>query len=196
MRHLANPLPGVHLFQIERREDDRGSFARAFCTDELTHYGVTTSVRQANLSQTRAPGTIRGLHFQRPPFAETKVVQCLRGAIHDAVVDLRRTSPTFGRSFTATLTPENGRVIVVPEGCAHGFQALGQDCLVHYLVTMPYVPEAEGGLRYDDPFAAITWPLPPRLVSSRDLGHPPFDALDDGLDVVLPNERRLACVSS
>ncbi|MCB1882462.1 MAG: dTDP-4-dehydrorhamnose 3,5-epimerase family protein [Geminicoccaceae bacterium] len=181
MRRLANPMPGVHLLEAEPRRDERGAFARTFCVDEMAGFGIVARVRQGNLSRTSRPGTVRGLHFQRPPFAETKIVQCLAGSVHDAVVDLRMGSPTFGSSFTATLSPGNGRIMVVPEGCAHGFQALAQDSLVHYLVTAPYAPEAEGGLRYDDPFAAVVWPLPPRHVSARDLAHAPFDPALDAL---------------
>ena len=172
---LDDPLPGVFLFRLRPRRDERGFFARCFCRHELAALGVEADVRQANLSHSRRRGTLRGLHYQLPPSAETKIVRCLRGRIHDVVVDLRPDSPTFRRSFAAELGEEDGRAMVVPPGCAHGFLTLTDDVLVLYFVSAPYDPARERGLRWDDPAFAIPWPFPPKVVSERDRSHPDFD---------------------
>ncbi len=175
MKLLDHPLPGVFLVETEPRRDERGFFARCFCRRELARLGIDGEMSQANLSHSRLRGTLRGLHYQLPPAAETKIVRCLRGRIHDLVLDLRRDSPTFGRHFAAELGGEDGRAMVVPPGCAHGFLTLTDDVLVLYFVSAPYDPERERGVRWDDPAFAIPWPFPPVIVSERDRGHPDFD---------------------
>lgn len=172
---LDQPLPGVFLLGLEPRRDERGFFARCFCRDELAALGIEAGIRQANLSHSRHRGTLRGLHYQLPPSAETKILRCLRGRIHDVVLDLRPDSPTFGRSFCAELAEDNGRSMVVPPGCAHGFLTLTEDVLVLYFVSAAYDPDRERGLRWDDPTFAIPWPFPPKVISARDRAHPDFD---------------------
>ncbi len=172
---IDRPLPGVLLLELEPRRDERGFFARCFCRRELAALGVEAAVCQANLSHSRRRGTLRGLHYQLPPSAETKIVRCLRGRIHDVVLDLRADSGCFGRSFGAELSEENGRAMVVPPGCAHGFLTLTDDVLVLYFVSAAYDPGRERGLRWNDPAFAIPWPFPPRVISARDRTHPDFD---------------------
>lgn len=162
------PLPGVFEVASSLHNDQRGKFYRAFCDQEIAQVLQDRTVRQANLSTTSTRGTIRGLHFQHPPAAEMKMVRCLRGRIFDVAVDLRRHSPTFLKYHTVELRGHDGKMLLIPEGCAHGFQTLEDDVEMLYLHTAPYVPEAEGGIKFDDPTLGIPWPLPPLNVSSRD----------------------------
>jgi len=175
MRRIDEPLPGVLLLEQERRRDERGFFARCFCRNELAAFGDGMEVVQANLSGSRARGTLRGLHYQLPPSAETKLVQCVKGAIFDVALDLRTESPHFGQWFGTELAAATGRMLLVPEGCAHGFLTLEEDCLVHYTVSAAYDPARERGVRFDDPRFAIRWPFAPAVVSARDRAHPDFD---------------------
>lgn len=175
MRAVSRPLPGVTVLQALPREDERGSFTRLFCQDELKGLGIARDVAQANLSRSSRRGTLRGLHYQIGPSAETKIVTCLAGAVHDVVLDLRPNSPAFGRSCAVELTAANRRLMMVPEGCAHGFMTLSDDALVLYFVSAAYDPVRERGVRWDDPAFAIPWPLRPSVVSARDRAHPDFD---------------------
>ncbi|HET6466989.1 MAG TPA: dTDP-4-dehydrorhamnose 3,5-epimerase family protein [Geminicoccaceae bacterium] len=175
LRVLARPMPGVLLLQSEAQLDERGAFARCFCRTELRALGVDCGVDQANLSFSAASGTLRGLHYQLGASAETKIVTCLAGALFDVVLDLRPDSPTFGRHFAAELTAASRRVVVVPEGCAHGFLTLADATSVLYLASAPYDPVRERGVRWDDPAFEIDWPIVPRMISARDRGHPDFD---------------------
>jgi dTDP-4-dehydrorhamnose 3,5-epimerase len=165
-------VPGAALIETERKGDARGSFARWFCQNELAGLLQDAVIRQINHSFTRERGTIRGMHFQHPPAAEKKIVRCLAGAILDVIVDLRCTSPTFMAWRGFELSAENDRALLIPEGCAHGFQTLTDDVQLLYLHTAVYDPPLEDGLRYDDPRLNIAWPLPPTQVSQRDLRHP------------------------
>ncbi len=174
MRVLDEPLPGVKLLELAPRFDERGFFARAFCRRTLAELGVELEVVQANLSRSRARGTLRGLHYQLPPSAETKLVCCPAGAIWDCVLDLRPESPTFGRHVAAVLSAADHRAMLVPPGCAHGFLTLEPDSLVLYFVSAAYDPARERGVRWDDPAFAIPWPFPPTVVSARDRAHPDF----------------------
>lgn len=181
MRQLPTPLPGVFLLAPEPREDSRGLFARVFCTDELAGLLAGRHVVQINHSRTRLRGALRGMHFQHPPAAEMKFVRCVRGAAYDVVVDLRAGSPTFLGWFGATLSPENMQTMVVPEGCAHGFQTLEPDTELVYLHTAPYTPALDGGVRHDDPRLGIAWPLPVAETSPRDAAFPLLDANYPGI---------------
>jgi dTDP-4-dehydrorhamnose 3,5-epimerase len=174
MRALDEPLEGVRLLQLAPRYDERGFFARAFCRTTLTELDIDLPVVQANLSRSRARGTLRGMHYQLPPSAETKLVLCLTGAIWDCVLDLRRGSPSFGRWTAAELSAENHRAMLVPPGCAHGFLTLEPDSLVLYFVSAAHDPARERGVRWNDPAFAIAWPFEPRVVSARDRAHPDF----------------------
>lgn len=168
MKFEPLPLAGAFLVSLEKREDARGLFARAFCQNEFKSHGIDVDIMQANLSTNTTAGTVRGMHFQRAPNEEIKLVRCIRGAVFDAIVDLRPNSATFGKWFGAQLSEENGRMMVVPKGFAHGYQALTDHATVFYMVSANYAPEAEGGVRYDDPAIGIEWPLPVSGVSDKD----------------------------
>lgn len=175
MRLISRPLPGMLVLQPEPRIDARGSFTRLFCREELAELGLEIDVAQANLSFSERAGTLRGLHYQLEPSAEVKILTCLGGALHDVVLDLRPDSPTYGSSAAVQLSEANSRILVVPRGCAHGFLTLQDSTLVAYLVTAPYDPVRERGIRWDDPAFGIVWPFPPEVISARDAGHPDFD---------------------
>ena len=166
------PLAGLMLVTRRRREDARGFFSRFFCAQEMAELGWHQPVAQVNHSLTRQTGAVRGLHFQRPPRAEGKYVSCLRGAVFDVAVDLRHGSPTFLRWHGEILSAENGCSLLIPQGFAHGFQALEPDSELIYLHSRPYAPEAEGGLQVSDPRLAIAWPRPVIDLSERDASHP------------------------
>lgn len=180
MRSIEEPLAGVLLLEQVRHADARGFFARWYCQAELAKLGLERPVVQGNLSASPKRGTLRGLHYQEAPSAEAKIVQCVKGAIFDVALDLRPDSSTFGRWFGVELSATNGRILVVPEGCAHGFLTLENDVLVHYLVTAPHDSSRERGVRWDDPRFAIAWPFPPSLISERDRTHPDFDPARSG----------------
>ena len=152
--------------------DERGLFARAFCAREFAAQGLETSYVQANISTNARAGTVRGLHFQRAPHAEVKLVRCVKGAIYDVIVDMREGSQTYRRSFGAELSDENGLMMYVPKGFAHGYQALADSASVFYMVSAFYAPQAEGGLRFDDPKLAIKWPRAVSDVSDKDARWP------------------------
>jgi dTDP-4-dehydrorhamnose 3,5-epimerase len=171
----ASPLQGAFVIEPERRGDDRGFFARIFCEQEFAAHGLETRSAQVNNSLTAKRGTLRGFHYQLPPAAEVKLVRCVRGAIHDVIVDLRPDSPSFGRSFGAELSAENRRMMVVPRGFAHAFLTLTDDAEAIYLVSDAYAPEQERGLRFDDPWIGAEWPLAPTELSEKDAAWPAFD---------------------
>jgi dTDP-4-dehydrorhamnose 3,5-epimerase len=172
MRFVETPLRGAFVVELELREDSRGSFARAFCRKEFEAQGLNPEVRQANLSMSRRKGTVRGMHYQRPPAAESKLVRCFRGAVHDVIVDLRPDSPSYLEHFAVELSADNRRALYVPEMFAHGCQTLDEDTELFYLMTEFYAPGQARGLRYDDPVLAIDWPLPVTEVSDRDASWP------------------------
>ena len=178
MRFLETTIADVKLVELTPIRDERGAFARAFCTKEFAEAGIEISVAQANLSTNVAAGTLRGLHFQIGEHAEIKLVRCVRGAIYDVVVDLRPESVTFLQHFGAELSAENGRMMVVPKGFAHGYQALTPNADVYYLVSTAYANAAERGLNALDPVLAIAWPLPVSAQSPRDAAMPPLSSLD------------------
>ena len=165
-------LAGAVLIDIERHEDERGFFARTLCAEEFAARGLQAAFVQDSLSHNRIRGTLRGLHLQRPPHAETKLVRCSRGAIYDVIVDLRPGSPTWGRWEGVVLSAENGRALYVPEGFAHGFLTLADETEVSYRISHPHKPEAATGLRYDDPRLGIVWPEPVAAISARDRSWP------------------------
>lgn len=162
------PLAGLRRVVSRRLGDERGHLARAFCQDELLEVGWTAAVAQANLTHTRDKGTVRGLHFQYPPHAEMKLVRCLRGEVWDVAVDLRRGSPTFLRWHAERLSGDNLTALLIPEGFAHGFQALTDGVDMLYLHSVVHVAGSEGGLNVLDPALALPWPLPMGTLSERD----------------------------
>jgi dTDP-4-dehydrorhamnose 3,5-epimerase len=172
MRTTIGDIPGLYLIDSEPRSDERGSFGRWYCADELSAVMPDAAIAQINHSVTREQGTIRGMHFQHAPHAEKKIIRCLAGKVFDVAVDLRRHSPTFLQWRGFTLEAGDNRALLIPEGCAHGFQALTNDVQLLYLHTAPYTPSAEGAVRFDDPRVGIVWPLPPHNISVRDLQHP------------------------
>jgi dTDP-4-dehydrorhamnose 3,5-epimerase len=167
-------LDGVWMIDLERREDERGYFARSFCDDEFAKHGLPLSYPQCNLSFNRLRGTLRGLHYQDDPHSEGKLVRCTRGAIYDVAVDLRPGSPTLCRWIGVELSPVNGRAVFIPKGVAHGFQTLTDDSDVFYQMTEPYDPALARGLRWNDPAFAIGWPLPDPTLSPRDAAFADF----------------------
>lgn len=175
MRFLPTPLPGCFEVTLDYRGDDRGFFARFFCEREAAAAGIDLRLVQINNSLSGMRGTLRGLHWQLPPHAETKIVRCIRGAVCDMAVDLRPDSPTFGQHHAAELTADNRRMMVVPRGCAHGVLSLSDDAEILYAVSAFYTPEAERGIRFDDPRLAIRWPIAPAEVSGKDRQWPDFD---------------------
>ena len=172
----ATEICGVMVVRSRRVADSRGSFSRWFCASELSAFTAGKPVVQVNQSFNASVGTVRGLHYQRSPHAETKLVRCLRGRIWDVALDLRKDSPTFLRWHAEVLQPEVDSMLVIPEGCAHGFQVLEADSEILYLHTAAYAKEFEGGVRYDEPRAAIQWPLSISQISARDAAHPRLNA--------------------
>jgi dTDP-4-dehydrorhamnose 3,5-epimerase len=183
MNVLPTELPGVLVVETEARLDERGAFTRLFCEHELAEVIGRRHIVQINHSRTASVGAVRGLHFQRPPHAELKLVRCLQGRVWDVAVDLRARSPTRLRWHAEELTPRNARMLVVPEGCAHGFQVLEADSELLYLHTEFYAPENESGIRFDDPQLGIHWPLPVSDLSQRDGQLPSLDANFGGIAV-------------
>ncbi|MCG2673215.1 dTDP-4-dehydrorhamnose 3,5-epimerase [Bradyrhizobium sp. WYCCWR 12774] len=167
---------------MEKRGDDRGFFARLFCQREFETAGVPMSAVQINNSLSAKAGTLRGMHYQLPPAAEIKVVRCIRGALYDAIIDIRPDSPTFGKSFGVELTAENRMMIMVPRGFAHGILTLTDDTEAFYLVSAFYGPEQERGIRFDDPRFGIDWPRSPVEVSPKDRTWPDFDPNFHGIE--------------
>ena len=165
-------LPGAFIIDLDRREDSRGFFARAFCQHEFAEHGLEPIIAQANIAFNARRGTMRGMHFQFPPAAETKFVRCTRGAILDIIVDLRPESPTYLEHVSAELTADNHRAIYVPGRFAHGYQVLEDSTETSYQVGEFYTPGAEGGLMYDDPVLDLSWPLPVTEISEKDRGWP------------------------
>jgi dTDP-4-dehydrorhamnose 3,5-epimerase len=168
-------LPGAYVIDLERREDERGFFARAWCADEFAQHGLSTTLVQANLSFNVQQGIVRGMHFQVEPHAEDKLVRCTRGAIYDVIVDLRPESDTYKRWLGVELDAESRRALYVPKGFAHGYQTLVPDTETFYQVSEWYTPEAERGVRWDDPAFGIEWPDPAKaLLSEKDRNWPDF----------------------
>jgi dTDP-4-dehydrorhamnose 3,5-epimerase len=175
MRRLATDVAGAFIVVSEVHEDARGSFIRVWCRDTFRDLDLDGEPAQVNLSFNPQPGTLRGLHAQRPPYEEAKLVTCVSGSLFDVAVDLRRDSRSYGRYAVVTLRAGDGRSFFIPKGCGHGFQTLEANTTIAYQITTPFVPEARAGVRWDDPRLAIPWPLPPSIVSDADLRLPNFD---------------------
>jgi len=175
MIFTQTPLAGAYTIDLQPSSDERGWFARFYCKEEFAQIGHTKEWVQMNHSVSNEKGTLRGLHFQLPPYRETKMVRCIRGSVLDVIVDLRRDSHSFLSYFAQELSAENRKMLYIPEGFAHGFQTLTDNAELIYLHTEFYRPNAEGGLRYDDPALAIYWPLMVTIVSERDSKHPFID---------------------
>jgi dTDP-4-dehydrorhamnose 3,5-epimerase len=172
MRFLSTVIPGAMVIESEPYNDERGSFERLFCTREFAGTGVPMKIAQINRSRSRMRGTVRGLHFQRKPMSECKIVQCLCGTVFDVVVDVRRSSPTYLQWHAELLSEWNGKALCVPKGCAHGFQTLTDNAEVLYFSDEFYSPEHEHAINIRDPRIAIKWPLPVAALSDKDRNAP------------------------
>lgn len=171
-------INGVVIVDIERHTDARGFFARTFCAREFEAAGLQPIVAQANVSRNHRAGTLRGLHYQRPPAAEAKLVRCTRGRVYDVAVDVRPESPTYLSHVGVLLDPEGQRALYIPEGFAHGYLTMMDDTEVMYQVSAFYTPGVEAGLRWDDPRLAIEWPMDVRVISDKDAAWPSLGAQD------------------
>jgi dTDP-4-dehydrorhamnose 3,5-epimerase len=169
-------LAGICILEPERVPDTRGFFARLWSVEALDARGMVSRFNHASVSFNRRKGTLRGMHYQAAPFAETKLLRCTRGAIYDVALDLRADSATFGRWIAEELTAENRRLLYIPAGCAHGFQTLADDSEVEYLIDAPYSPAHGRGVRWSDPAFAIDWPADERTMNDRDRQYPDFVA--------------------
>jgi dTDP-4-dehydrorhamnose 3,5-epimerase len=168
------PIAGVFIIEPQRQVDDRGSFARAWCAREFEEHGIDSRFVQSSISMNTLKGTLRGLHYSVAPHAEAKLVRCVRGAIHDVVVDVRPASSTYLRFFGERLTADNGLALFVPEGIAHGFQTLENQSDVLYQMSELFDPACARGARWDDPCFGIEWPEGPRIISARDCAYADF----------------------
>jgi dTDP-4-dehydrorhamnose 3,5-epimerase len=182
---LFNPSPLARAFTIEMTpfKDNRGFFGRTFCVEEFQAHGLETKMVQTNHSGSFGLGLIRGMHYQRPPYSEVKLVKCIRGAVYDVIVDIRKDSPTFLKWFGAELSADNKRLMYVPRGFAHGFQALTEECELIYQVSAFYHKASEGGLRFNDPALRIEWPCAVSLTSEKDAQWELLDKNFEGLVV-------------
>lgn len=175
VKFINTTLEGAYTIELDRIGDERGFFARLFCTKEFSNAGLVDTFVQINNSLTKDKGTLRGMHYQLPPSAEVKVVRCIQGALFDVIIDLRPSSPTFCKWHGATLTAENRRMMYVPKGFAHGFITLEENTEAFYLSGAAYAQDRERGLRYNDPQFNIKWPIEPLVVSEKDANWPDFD---------------------
>ena len=181
MIFLETKLEGAFILDVDRREDNRGFFARVFCQREFAAHGLKPLIAQANVAFNKKRGTVRGMHFQFPPAAETKLVRCTRGAIVDIIVDLRPESPTYLDHVAVELTADNHRALYVPERFAHGYQVLEDVTETSYQVGEFYTPGAEGGLLYNDPRLGLTWPIPVTEISLKDDSWEPLAEVEPDL---------------
>lgn len=175
MKFVETELKGAFVLEINQLTDERGFFGRSWCKKEMEEHGLNGNVVQANTSFSKAKGTLRGMHYQRHPHEETKLIRCTKGAIYDVIVDLRKDSPTYLKWFGIELSEANYKMLYIPEKFAHGFITLTDDAEVTYLVTEFYTPGAEAGLRFNDPTLKIDWPLDATVISEKDKQHPDFD---------------------
>lgn len=176
MKFVPTEIIGAYIIQPERMVDERGFFARIWCEKEFGSHGLSTQIIQTNVSVSHEKGTLRGLHFQRAPFEEAKIVRCPRGAIFDVAVDLRPQSPSFKKWVGVELSEENGNMLYVPEGCAQGLLTLADDTEIYYHTSESYAPEAACGVRYNDPTFSIQWPDSVRVISEQDKNWPEYQA--------------------
>ena len=174
MIFTETPLAGAFVIDLEPHADERGFFARTYCRREFEDHGVNPNVVQCNTSFNHKRGTLRGLHYQKSPSREAKLVRCVRGSIYDVIVDLREESPTYSRHFGINLTADNYRALYIPESFAHGFQTLEDESEIEYQMSEYYAPGSAAGYRYDDPKLAINWPLQVSVISAPDLSWPAF----------------------
>ena len=172
MKFTETKLKGAYLIEIEKQEDNRGFFARSWCKKEFEAHGLNPNLVQCNVSYNKKKGTLRGMHYQIKPHEEAKVVSCIKGAIYDVVIDLRKDSPTYCKWVAEELTADNYKMLYVPEGFAHGFQSLEDDTIVYYQMSEFFHPECARGIRWDDSCVNIKWPpLVQKVLSDKDKGY-------------------------
>jgi dTDP-4-dehydrorhamnose 3,5-epimerase len=181
MLFTETSLPGAFVIDLEPRKDERGFFAREFCQEEFKAHGLRPVIAQVNLALNVRAGTVRGMHFQYPPVADSKLVRCLRGAILDVVIDLRPESSTYLQHISVELNEDNWRALYVPERFAHGYQSLQDNTVTSYHMGEVYTPSAEGGLAHDDPALGLSWPMPVSAISERDRSFPPYVQVEQEL---------------
>jgi len=169
MKFSKTNLKGVVIIDLEKKEDERGFFARIWDVNKFKDYGLNNLIVQCNISFTKKRGSIRGMHYQLAPYEEAKLIRCTKGRIFDVAIDLRKDSETYKKWFSVELTEDNYKMFYIPEGFAHGFQTLEDNCEVFYQVSQHYIPAAEKGIRWDDPFFKIKWPLEPTIISEKDI---------------------------
>jgi len=174
MKFTETNLSGAYLIELDPKADQRGFLARTFCREEFKAYKLKTEIAQANLSYNVKKGTLRGMHYQKQPYGEAKLVQCVRGAIYDVIIDLRKDSPTYTKWAAFELSALNRQFLYVPEGLAHGFQTLEDETLVYYLMFEAYAENYACGVRWNDPAFGIKWPLPDPVISSKDRQWPDY----------------------
>ena len=174
MKFVEQFIKGVFLITPEPHQDERGMFRRHFCAEEFSKRDITSKVSQSNVSENFHPYTLRGFHYQTGAHAEGKTLSCLKGKIYDVVVDLRKSSPTYMKWVSLDLNQENRYAVHVPPGCANAFLTLDPNCLIHYYCSQSYFPEAEKGIRFDDPSFQFEWPRYPEVISDKDRRHPDF----------------------
>lgn len=171
MNFQESPLAGAFIIDMDRLEDERGFFARSYCVEEFIAHGLTATMPQSSVSLNTRLGTLRGLHYRAAPHAEDKLVRCTAGAIYDVIVDMRPDSPTLRRWFAVELSAANHRSVFVPKGVAHGYMTLRDETEVLYMISTPYVPGFDRGVRWNDPAIGISWPMAPVVMSARDASY-------------------------
>ena len=180
LKFKETPLKGAYLVYPELMGDERGFFTRSWCEREFKAHGMESRIAQCNISYNRAKGTLRGMHYQAPPFEEAKLVRCTRGAIHDVIIDLRQDSESFGKHFGVTLTAENRTMLYIPKGFAHGFLTIEDDTEIFYQMSEYYAPDYARGVRWNDPAFAIEWPGDVLILSEKDRSFPDFEPKKGG----------------
>jgi dTDP-4-dehydrorhamnose 3,5-epimerase len=175
LKFTETELHGAFIIELEKIEDKRGFFARSWCHDEFKTHGLTSRVVQSNISYNKKKGTLRGMHYQKPPYEESKLIRCTRGAIRDVIIDLRQDSDTYTKWISVDLTADNYKMIFVPEGFAHGFQTLSDDTEIFYQVSQFYTPGSEDGIRWNEPLFGIDWPLEVTVISEKDMNWPDYE---------------------
>jgi dTDP-4-dehydrorhamnose 3,5-epimerase len=161
-------IKGVYFIELEPLTDERGFFARSFCKEEFRKHGLDIDIVQCNISYNKKKGTLRGMHYQLPPYEDAKILSCTKGLIYDVAVDMRRDSPTYCQWVASELSEENFKMMYIPNGCAHGFQTLEDETIVYYQMTGFYHPECASGVRWDDPKIRIEWPITEKILSKKD----------------------------
>ena len=174
MKFKETELNGAFIIEIEKIKDKRGFFARAWCQNEFKTHGLTPLVVQTNISYNKKKGTLRGMHYQKTPYEESKFIRCTRGAIIDVIIDLRPDSSTYKKWISVNLTADNYKMIFVPEGFAHGFQTLSDHAEILYQVSQFYTPGSEDGIRWNEPGFGIKWPLEVTVISDKDMNWPDY----------------------